>query len=112
MQSQKKETAIFILNESTRAVVTHCCSHNLNLSLASSCREPVVDYFFMEAYKSSVILFNTSPKRQGLLEYSYSVRCKSTERRKILVNLCGTRWSERDITYKRFYLAIFLFAYN
>ena len=60
----------------------------------------------METYRSIVIFFNTFPKRKGLLEYIYSVRCRSTETRKILVGLCGTRWSERDISYERFYLAI------
>ena len=40
------------------------------------------------------------------MEYIYSVRCESIKRRKILVDLCGTRWSERDMSYERFYLAI------
>ena len=33
-------------------------------------------------------------------------RCQSTETRKILVGLCGTRSSERDMSYERFYSAI------
>ena len=105
MQSQKKGEASFILKQSPRAVVTHCCSHNLNLSLSSSGKEPIIDNI-LETYKSIVIFFNTSPKREGLLEYIYSVRCQSTETRKIFVGLCGTRWSERDISYEWFYLAI------
>ena len=105
MQSQKKEAASFILKESPHAVVDHCCSYNLNLSLSSCCIEPIIDNI-LETCKSIVILFNTFPKREGPLEYIYSVRCQSTETRKILVDLCGTRWSERDISYERFYLAI------
>ena len=101
LQSQKKGAASFISKESPRAVVTHCCSHKLNVSLSSSCKELI-----LETYKSIVIFFNTSPKREGLLEYIYSVRCQSNETRKILVGLCGTRWSERNISYERFYLAI------
>lgn len=34
------------------------------------------------------------------------MKCESNKRRKILVGLCGTRWSESDISYERFYLAI------
>ena len=45
-------------------------------------------------------------KREGPLEYIYSVRCQSTETPKILVGLCGTHWSECDISYEQFYLAI------
>ena len=104
MQSQKKGAASFILKESPRIVVTHCCSNNLNLSLSSSCKEPIIDNI-LETYKSIIIFFNTSPKREGLLEYIYSLTRKSSEIRKILVGLCGTRWSERDISYERFYLA-------
>ena len=90
MQSQKKGAASFILKESPRAVVTHCCSHNLNLSLSSSCKEPIIDNI-LETYKSIVIFFNTSLKREDLLQYIYSVRCQSTETRKIPGGLCGTR---------------------
>ena len=105
IQSQKKGAASFILKESPRAVVTHCCSHNLNLSLSSYCKEPIIDNI-LETYKSIVIFFNTSPKREGLLEHTYSVKCQSTETRKILAGPCGTRWSERDISDEQFYLAI------
>ena len=74
MQSQKKAAASFILKESPPAVVTHCCSHNLNLSLSSPCKERIIDNI-LETYKSIVIFFNTSPKREVLREYIYSVRC-------------------------------------
>ena len=105
MQSQRKGAASFILKESPRGVVTHCFSRNLNLSLSSSCKEPIIDNI-LETYKSIVFFFNSSPKQEGLLEYIYSVRCQSTQTRKIIFGLCGTRWSERDISYERFYLAI------
>ena len=105
MQSQKKGTASFILKESPNAVVTHCCSHNLNLSLASSCKIPIIDNV-LETYKSIIIFFNTSPKREALLQHIYSIRCETVEKRKILEGLCKTRWSERDISYERFYLAM------
>ena len=34
------------------------------------------------------------------------MKCESIEGRKILVGLCGTRWSDPDISCERFYLAI------
>lgn len=101
----KKGAARFILNESPHAVATHCCSYNLNLSLASSQKEPITENV-LETYIRIVIFFSNSPKRECLLEYIYSVRCKTTERRKILVGLCGTRWFECDVSYKCSYSAI------
>ena len=96
MQSQKKGAASFILKELPRAVVTHCCSHNLNL------------YRLLVKSQSLTIFWKLSssfstPLQKGKV---YSVRCQSTETRRILVGLCGTYWSERDISYERFYLAI------
>ena len=43
MQSQKKGAASYVLKGSPKAIVTHCCNHNLNLSLASSCKDPEID---------------------------------------------------------------------
>ena len=68
MQSQKKGTASYVLQESPKAIVTHCCSHNLNLSLASSCKMPIVNNI-LETYKSVMLHFNMSPKRESLLSF-------------------------------------------
>ena len=68
MQSEKSGTASWILRESNKAITTHRCSHNLNLSLASTCKLPVVDNV-LEKYKSLQNYFNSSPKREKLLEY-------------------------------------------
>ena len=105
MQSQKKGAASYISKESPSAIVTHCCSHNLNLSLATSCKIPIIDNI-TETYKAVTIFFNTSPKREGLLEHIFCLRCISAQKRKVLIGLCKTRWSERDIAYEHFYLAI------
>ena len=59
-----------------------------------------------ETYKAVTIFFNTSPKREGLLEHIFCLRCISAQKRKVLIGLCKTRWSERDIAYEHFYLAI------
>ena len=42
MQSQKKGAASYVLKESPKAIITHCCSHKLNLSLASLCKHPEI----------------------------------------------------------------------
>ena len=105
MQSQKKGAASYISKESPSVIVTHCCNHNLNLSLATSCKIPIIDNI-TETYKAVTIFFNTSPKREGLLEHIFCLRCISAQKRKVLIGLCKTRWSERDIAYEHFYLAI------
>ena len=87
MQSQKKGAASYISKESPSAIVTHCCSHNLNLSLATSCKIPIIDNI-METYKAVIIFFNTSPKREGLLEHIFCLRCVSAQKRKVLIGLC------------------------
>ena len=96
MQSQKKGVASYISKESPSAIVTHCCSHNLNLSLATSCKIPIIDNI-TKTYKA---------KREGLLEHIFCLCCISAKKRKVLIGLCKSRWSERDIAYKHFYLAI------
>ena len=43
MQSKKNDFASVILREAPNSIVTHCCSHNLNLSLAASCNLAIID---------------------------------------------------------------------
>ena len=105
MQSLRKGVASYILKESPNAIVTHCSPHNLNLSIAATSKIPIIDNI-LEVYKGITIFFNTSPKRQCLLENVPELRCVSAEKRKILVGMCKTRWSERDVAYEHFYLAI------
>ena len=66
MQSLKKGAASYILKESPKAYTTHCCLHSLNLSLASTCKITIITNV-VEIYKSVLIYFNTSPKRENLL---------------------------------------------
>ena len=106
MQSEKSGTASWILRESNKAITTYCCSHNLNLSLASKCKLPIVDNV-LEKYKSLQIYFNSSPKREKLLEYIVSLNNEMNDSRwSILLGMCKTRWCERDVSYERFYLAM------
>ena len=89
MQSQKEGAASFILKESPNAVIIHCCSQ-------------------LEFIIGIIIdnVLETSPKREALLEHIYFIRCETTEKHKILVGLCKTRWSEHDTSYECFYLAM------
>ena len=66
MQSLKKVAACYILNEFPKAYSTHCCSHRLKLSLASSCKISIITKV-VEIYKSVFTYFNTSRKRGNVL---------------------------------------------
>ena len=107
MQSLKKGAASYILKESPKAYTTHCCSHSLNLSLASTCKIPIITNI-VEIYKSVLIYFNTSPNRENLLIHMVKQKRFSEEKKKVLIGACQTRWSERerDVSYERFYLAL------
>ena len=102
---RKKGAAPYVLKESPKSIVAHCCSHSLNLSLTSSRKNPEIDNV-LKTYKAITIFLNSSPKREGLLEHIVKSRCIGAEKRKVLVGMCPTRWSERDIFYEHFYLAI------
>ena len=105
MQLQKKDFASVILREAPNSIVTHCYSHDLNLSLAASCNLAIIDNI-LEVYKSITIHFSSSPKIEKLLEQIAITRCESIGRRKVLVGIYKTRWSERDVSYQHFYLAL------
>ena len=105
MQSLKKGAASYILKESPKAYTTHCCSHSLNLSLASTCKIPIITNI-VEIYKSVLIYFNTSPKRENLLIHIVEQKCFSEERKKVLIGVCRTQWLERVVSYESFYLAL------
>ena len=81
----------------------------LLLILFTFCFVFLLDAFWhivLKIYKAITILFNSSPKRECLFEYIVRSRCNGAEKRKVLVGMCKTRWSERDISYEHFYIAI------
>ena len=43
MQSNKKGVDSFILRKALNSIVTHCCSHKLNISLAAYCNLAIID---------------------------------------------------------------------
>ena len=79
----------------------------LNLSLASTCELPVVDNV-LEKYKSLKIYFNSSRKRERLLEYVVSQNNEMNDnKRSILLGMWKkVEVGERDVSYERFYLAM------
>ena len=55
-----------------------------------------------------LIHFKSSPKRENLLIHMVEQKRFSEERKKALIDVCQTRWSERerDVSYECFYLAL------
>ena len=53
-----------------------------------------------------LIYFNTSLKLENLLIHIVEQKSFSEERKKVLIGVCQTQWSERDVSYERFYLAL------
>ena len=53
-----------------------------------------------------LIYFNTSPKRENLLIHIIEQKRFSEEKKKVLIGVCQTRWSERYVSYERFNLAL------
>ena len=82
---RKKGAASYVLKESPKAIVTHSCSHNLNLSLASSCTNPEIDNV-LKTNRAITIFFNSSPNREDLLDHIVKSRCIEAEKRKVLVD--------------------------
>ena len=64
MQSKKKGADSVILRKASNSIVTHCCSHNLNLSIDASCNLAIIDKV-LEVDKSITIHFNSSPKKRN-----------------------------------------------
>ena len=64
MESEKVGVRSVILEKSPKACVTHCFSHNLNLSIAQCANIQVINNI-IEQYKALQIYFQTSPKRKS-----------------------------------------------
>ena len=104
MSGQKKGLSAFIQIQNSKAVYTHCNSHILNLSIASASK--LLDVQTVLAKMTALaIFFNYSPKKERLLDHIATTQIECTKKRKVLVGLCKTRWSERDTAYEHFYVA-------
>ena len=79
--------------------------HNLNLSNLASARIQLIDHV-IESYKNTTFFFKLSPKKEILLNYIAEIRRLENNRRQIIIGMWKTRYSERDLAYEHFYLAL------
>ena len=79
--------------------------HNLNLSMSASAKIQLIDNV-TESYKNTTFFFKLSPKKETLLNYIAEIRRLDNNRRQILIGMYKTRWSERNLAYEHFYLAL------
>ena len=105
MQSEKVGVSSVILDKSPKAIVTHCWSYDLNLTIAQ-CADIQVINNIIEQHKALQIYFQTSLQRKSLLEHIVSLYLHDVCQRNVLTGMCSTRWSERDVLYEHFYLAV------
>lgn len=86
MQSKKKGVASFILEKAHQVVVIHCSSHNLNSALAKPAKIQIIDNT-LEQLRAIQIFFNTSPKRDSLLEYIVKIRRNTSSRNLVMPDM-------------------------
>ena len=79
------------LDKSPKACVNHCCSHNLNLSIAQCANIQVINNV-VEKYKASQNYFQTSQKIKSFLEHIVSLHLHDVCQLKVLREICSTRW--------------------
>ncbi|XP_072037479.1 52 kDa repressor of the inhibitor of the protein kinase-like [Amphiura filiformis] len=102
MSSARIGVQELIRKESPLAVYIHCSGHCLNLVIAHSCKlQPVRN--MIDKLKAVCLFFENSPKRNGMLEAIYNKFIPDKKKRKPLLDLCKTRWAERDEAYQHFY---------
>ena len=80
------------------ATYSHCSNHQLNLVISHSCVLP-------DRLQHCCRFFLASPKRNGLLELIVSNKTVEKSNRKVLLDLCKTRWAECHTSFQHFYQA-------
>ena len=102
MSSRKKGLSGRILDKNYKAISTHCNSHVLNLSIAGTVKVGPIETV-LEKMIAINIFFNYSPKREKLLEHVVNENEPEGKKKKILIGLCKTRWSERQKAFSYFH---------
>lgn len=102
MSSSRVGVQARLREEAPLATYTHCAGHCLNLVISHSCALAVIRNM-NDKLKETCLLFNTSPKREALLKEVISKDEPDTTKKKPLLNLCKTRWAERQHAYDHFY---------
>ncbi|XP_041362805.1 52 kDa repressor of the inhibitor of the protein kinase-like [Gigantopelta aegis] len=88
------------------ATYVHCSGHCLNLVISHACNIPEVRNM-IDKLKNCCLFFRNSPKRNELLELITAIKVENQTRRKTLIDLCRTRWAERQNAYQHFYQCYF-----
>ena len=83
----------------------HCNSHVLNLSIVATIRIGIIQTV-LDKMTTVNIFFNFSPKQEGLLEHIFTKNEPDSKKKKILIGLCKTSWSERNKAFKYFHDAL------
>lgn len=78
----------------------HCHSHVLNLCIAKACDLQVIRNV-IGTLNQVCLFFNTSPKRQALLE-KFNGAMPESSTRKTLVDQCRTRWVAKHDSFNVF----------
>ena len=86
------------------ATYVHCDGHCLNLVISKSCKLPQVRNV-LDWMQSCSKFFLYSPKRMGVLELIIRQNVVDETRRKPLLDVCRTRWAERQSAYQHSYQA-------
>ena len=104
MSSSRVGVQALIREKSPLAIYTHCSGHCLNLVISHSCCLPSIRNT-LDKVKATCLFFLNSPKRNELLCEVVSHDVVEMSKRKPLIDLCKTRWSERHSAYQHFYQA-------
>lgn len=104
MSGSKSGVQAYIKKLSPLAVYTHCAGHCLNLVIVHTCKIVSVRNM-MDKLKETCLFFNYSPKKENLLKEIITKDVPEAAKRKPLLNLCTTRWAERQEAYRHFYQA-------
>ena len=91
MRSDRVGVQALIRKDAPKAMYMHCSGHCLNLVIATSCVLPVVRNT-LDKMKSTVYFFINSPKRENLLMEVAEKEGAPMESRKVLNDMCRTRW--------------------
>ena len=104
MSSEAVGVQALIKEVAPLATYVHCNGHCLNLLISKSCSLPQVQNV-LDRMQNCCHFFLNSPKRSGLLEVIIKQNVVNDTKRKPLLDLCKTRWAERQGAYHHFYQA-------
>ena len=102
MASERVGVQSLIRKDAPLATYTHCSGHCLNLVIVHSCKLLCIKNT-LDRMQAVCTFFLNSPKRNGLLVDIVGKCIPTGSKRKALIDLCRTRWAERQNAYQHFY---------